>query len=209
VSDAAPVLSALALAGCASTLSLLPGRAQQYRIGIAFSPASLSATSGHPGDGYNDMSETARAHILKVMENLAAVEEWRTNQPDPDDLQPSLARLAEVSPVLHPSRRTHPARARAAQSGTQGFGRSGTRAQERIRELEAEIEHLKVYIQEHEAALTRMRKSQPKDQPKRRRGRPPGSKNKPKPVQAAPKKRRGRPPGSKNKPKPAAIGAAI
>jgi hypothetical protein len=32
------------------------------------------------------MSETARAHILKVMENLAAVEEWRTNQPDPDDL---------------------------------------------------------------------------------------------------------------------------
>src|SRR5262249_12425188 len=33
----------------------------------------------------NDMSETARAHILKVMENLAAVEEWRVNQPDPDD----------------------------------------------------------------------------------------------------------------------------
>jgi hypothetical protein len=51
-----------------------------------------------------------------------------------------------------------------------------------------------------EAALTRMREeTQTQEQPKRRRGRPPGSKNLPNPVEAAPK-RRG-PPGSKNKPK--------
>lgn len=38
------------------------------------------------------------------------------------------------------------------------------------------------------------------DEPPKRRGRPPGSKNKPKPA-AEPPKRRGRPPGSTNKPK--------
>jgi hypothetical protein len=158
----------------------------------------------------NDMSETARAHILKVMENLAAVEEWRAKQPDPDDLN-------------HPSRvwaKFHRSSTQADE-GTQKVReqRRAERkaladqeleaAQERIRELEAEIDSLKAYIKELEVALTRMREAQPQEQPKRRRGRPPGSKNKPKPVQAAPKKRRGQPPGSKNKPKPAAIGAAI
>ena len=32
------------------------------------------------------MSETARAHILKIMENYADVEEWRAKQEDPGDL---------------------------------------------------------------------------------------------------------------------------
>ena len=148
--------------------------------------------------GVDDMSETARAHILKVMENFAAVEEWRTNQPDPDDLN-------------HPSRvwqRTQQERAQR-RAERKALTDQELEACAGADPLEAEIEHLKVYIQELEAALTRMREAQAPEQPKRRRGRPPGSKNKPKPVVAAPKKGRGRPPGSKNKPKPAAIAAAI
>src|SRR5262245_38376047 len=60
---------------------------------------SVAGTNQPMGRGYNaamsdllkeyevdDMSETARAHILKIMGNLAAVEEWRAKQKDPDDL---------------------------------------------------------------------------------------------------------------------------
>src|SRR5262245_54911433 len=36
--------------------------------------------------GLDDMSETARAHILKIMGELDAVEEWRAKQKDPGDL---------------------------------------------------------------------------------------------------------------------------
>jgi len=157
----------------------------------------------------NDMSETARAHILKVMENLAAVEEWRVNQPDPDDLNhPSRVwqKFHRSSTQADAATQQERAQRRAERKALADHELEA--AQERIRELEAEIDSRKAYIKELEAAITRMRDAQPQEQPKRRRGRPPGSKNKPKPVQAAPK-RRGRPPGSKNKPKPAAIAAAI
>jgi len=59
----------------------------------------IAQTNVPMGRGYNtamsgllaeykldDMGETSRAHLLKVMENLAAVEEWRAKQKDPGDL---------------------------------------------------------------------------------------------------------------------------
>jgi hypothetical protein len=36
--------------------------------------------------GLDDMSKTARAHLLKIMEHYHDVEEWRNLQKDPDDL---------------------------------------------------------------------------------------------------------------------------
>src|ERR1700730_4411959 len=60
---------------------------------------SIAKTNTPRGGGYNtvmssllagyrlhDMSETARAHILKIMTNLADVEEWRAKQKNPGDL---------------------------------------------------------------------------------------------------------------------------
>jgi hypothetical protein len=59
----------------------------------------IAQTNKPMGRGYNtamgellteykldDMGETARAHILKIMEHYAAVEEWRAKQRDPADL---------------------------------------------------------------------------------------------------------------------------
>jgi hypothetical protein len=143
----------------------------------------------------NDMSETARAHILKIMENLAAVEEWRAKQDDPDDLNhPSRVWLKYQRSSTQADERTQKERERRRAERRESASQELEAAQERIRELEAELEHLKVYIQELEAAIEQLRKSQPQEQSKRR-GRPPGSKNKT-------PKRRGRPPGSKNRPKP-------
>ena len=60
---------------------------------------SVAGTNRPMGRGYNtamaellaeykvdDMGETARAHILKIMEHYADVEEWRAKQKDPGDL---------------------------------------------------------------------------------------------------------------------------
>jgi predicted transcriptional regulator len=164
--------------------------------------------------GLADMNETARAHILKIMENLAAVEEWRAKQDDPEDLNhPSRVWLKFQRSSTQADERTQKERERCRAERRESASQELESAMERIRELEAEIEHLKVYIQELEAAIERMRKSQPQEQPKRR-GRPPGSKNKtvasgapldPDKMRKAgfrPTKRRGRPPGSKNRPKP-------
>jgi hypothetical protein len=176
---------------------------------------SVAETNRPIGRGYNaamsglleeygvaDMSETARAHILKIMENLAAVEEWRAKQPDPDDLNhPSRVWQKFQRSSTQADERTQQLREQRRAERKLSANQELEAAQEQIRELEAEIDALKAYIQELEAAIARMRDEQPAQakQPKRR-GRPPGSKNRPKPVQAAPK-RRGRPPGSKNKPK--------
>jgi hypothetical protein len=144
--------------------------------------------------GVGDMHETARAHILKIMENLAAVEEWRAKQDDRDDLNhPSRVWLKYQRSSTQADERTQKERERRKAERRESATQELEAALERIRELEAEIEHLKVYIQELEAAIERMRESQPQKQkkaestqPKRRR-RPPGSKNRPKPgMQAAP-----------------------
>jgi hypothetical protein len=146
--------------------------------------------------GLDDMSETARAHILKIMENYAAVEEWRAKQEDPADLNhPSRVWLKFQRSSTQADERTQKERERRRAERRESASQELEAAMERIRELEAELEHLKVYIQELEAAIERLRKAQPQEQPKPRRGRPPASKNK------IPK-RRGRPPGSKNRPKP-------
>jgi hypothetical protein len=183
---------------------------------------AIAQTNRPIGRGYNqamaalldeydiaDMGETARAHILKIMENLAAVEEWRAKQDDPDDLNhPSRVWLKYQRSSTQADERTQKERERRRAERKASQTQELEAALERIRELEAEIESLKVYIQELEAAIASMREAQ--EQPKPRRGRPPGSKNKPKPVDAvaaAPKRRRGRPPGSKNRPKP--IEAAV
>jgi hypothetical protein len=177
---------------------------------------SVAETNRPIGRGYNtamsellqeydvaDMSETARAHILKIMENLAAVEEWRAKQGDPDDLNhPSRVWLKFQRSSTQADERTQQERERRRAERRESASQELEAAQERIRELEAELEHLKVYIQELEAAIERLRESQPQEQPKRR-GRPPGSKNKAEPADLfAEPKRRGRPPGSKNRPKP-------
>ena len=60
---------------------------------------ALAGTNQPMGRGYNtamagllkeyglgDMGETARAHMLKIMERYAEVEEWRARQKDPGDL---------------------------------------------------------------------------------------------------------------------------
>jgi hypothetical protein len=70
----------------------------------------------------DDMSETARAHILKVMENLAAVEEWRAKQPDPDDLNhPS--RVCRSFSDLPPRPTNAPNNCASSAERTQGLGR--------------------------------------------------------------------------------------
>jgi hypothetical protein len=176
---------------------------------------SVAETNRPIGRGYNtamsgllehyeiaDMGETARAHILKVMENLAAVEEWRAKQDDPDDLNhPSRVWQKYQRSSTQADERTQKEREKRRAERRESQTHELEAALERIRELEAEIESLKVYIQELEAAIERIRESQPQEQPKRHRGRPPGSKNKVA-ISATPK-RRGRPPGSKNRPKPA------
>jgi hypothetical protein len=178
---------------------------------------SVAETNRPIGRGYNtamsgllehyeiaDMGETARAHILKVMENLAAVEEWRAKQHDPDDLNhPSRVWQKYQRSSTQADERTQKEREKRRAERRESQTHELEAALERIRELEAEIEHLKVYIQDLEAAIASKREEEPqaRAQPKRR-GRPPGSKNK----AAAPAgtKRRGRPPGSKNRPKPIA-----
>jgi hypothetical protein len=69
---------------------LLKARAEAMRI---------AQTNAPIGRGYNeamsallieykldDMGETARAHLLKIMNNLADIEEWRAKQDNPGDL---------------------------------------------------------------------------------------------------------------------------
>jgi hypothetical protein len=178
----------------------------------------LAGTNQPMGRGYNtamsdllkeyevdDMSETARAHILKIMANLAAVEEWRANQKDPGDLNhPSRVWQKYQRSAAQADERKQQEREQRKAERKLSANQELEAAQARIQELEAEIEHLKVYIQELEAAMAKMRDEQP-TQPKqpKRRGRPPGTKNRPKQESSAAPKRRGRPPGSKNRTKAA------
>ena len=150
----------------------------------------------------NDMSETSRAHILKIMENLAAVEEWRAKQNDPDDLNhPSRVWQKYQRSSTQADERTQKERERRKAERRESATQELEAALEQVRELKAEIEHLKVYIQELEAAIENMRAGATPIAPiQKRRGRPPGSKNKV--TTSAQPKRRGRPPGTKNRPKP-------
>jgi len=173
---------------------------------------SIAETNRPLGRGYNtamselleeydvaDMGETVRAHTLKIMEHLAEVEEWRAKQKDPNDLN-------------HPSRVWTKYQRSAAQSDERAIERREQRkaerratttdelaqALERIRELEAEIGTLKEYIARLEAALAGGRPKRKYTNKlaaavdaaieaspvKRKRGRPKGSKNKPKPLRS-------------------------
>jgi hypothetical protein len=154
-----------------------------------------------------DMGETARAHILKIMENLAVVEEWRAKD-DPDDLNhPSRVWLKYQRSSTQADERTQKERERRGAERKAWASQELEDALNRIRELEAEIETLKVYIQELEAAITRLREDAeraPAAQSKRP-GRPKTNKLLAASYEAQerplPERKRGRPPGSKNKPK--------
>jgi hypothetical protein len=138
---------------------------------------SVAETNRPIGRGYNtamaglleeynlaDMSETARAHTLKIMGDLAAVEEWRAKQNDPGDLNhPSRVWLKYQRSSAQADDRTQKERERRKAERRESAAHELEAALERIRELEAEIEHLKVYIHELEAAISNTR-----EQPSRR-----------------------------------------
>src|SRR5262249_39004036 len=92
--------------------------------------------------GLDDMSETARGHILKIMENLADVEEWRAKQKDPADLN-------------HPSRVWTKYQRSSKQQDRRDAARKPSRAEQTSGELAAAlqtIEEQKAHIAELEAA---------------------------------------------------------
>jgi hypothetical protein len=118
----------------------------------------IAQTNQPIGRGYNtamgellkeyrldDMGETARAHILKIMEHYADVEEWRAKQKDPADLN-------------HPSRVwTKFQKSSTAQDEKDKRKRNQTstelaKALEEIERLRAENDQLRAYIEELEAA---------------------------------------------------------
>jgi hypothetical protein len=121
---------------------------------------AIAQTNQPMGRGYNtamsgllteykldDMGETARAHILKIMDRLSDVEAWRAKQKDPADLN-------------HPSRVwTKYQRASASEDEKQkrkqhqrDTNTELAKALEEIERLRAENEGLRAHIEELEAA---------------------------------------------------------
>lgn len=160
---------------------------------------AVAHTNQPKGRGYNeamsgllkeyevaDMGETARAHVLKIMEHLAEVEEWRAKQKDPDDLNhPSRVWLKYQKSSAQADERTQQER-KERKAEREASQIRGTRA------LEDEIERLKAYIHEIETALAQREQENEQLRQELEAARPP-----------AQAKRRGRPPGSKSELKPA------
>ena len=101
------------------------------------------------------------------------------------------------------------ARPRTAASNTNGRTSAGATISQRIAQLSKELAALSEEVKRSEglqAAVAQYMAGSTTATAPRRRGRPPGSKNRPKTAAGATgtRRRRGRPPGSKNRPKVAA-----
>jgi hypothetical protein len=127
---------------------------------------AIAGTNQPKGRGYNtamadllheyqvdDMGETARAHIFKIMEHYAEVEEWRAKQKDPGDLNhPSRVWLKFQRSAQQQDERDAE-RAEPKPSKSKQTEDALAWALEEIEELKAQIDRQRAYIEELEAAL--------------------------------------------------------
>jgi hypothetical protein len=121
----------------------------------------IAQTNQPIGRGYNtamgellreyrldDMGETARAHILKIMEHYAAVEEWRAKQRDPADLN----HPSRVWTKFQRSSTAQDEKDRNKHKMAKATSEALAVALEEIARLSAENDRLRAYIEELEAA---------------------------------------------------------
>jgi hypothetical protein len=104
----------------------------------------------------NDMAETARADLLKIMDKFTAVSEWRAKQDDPSDLNhPSTVwRKYSKGSSDEADKKTEKKRAKAKKDQTE-LEADLAFAQNRIQQLEARVQEL-----EEELASARERIAQ-------------------------------------------------